>query len=246
MKYMGSKSRIKKDIVPILQKIIDDNNITYYIEPFVGGANVIDSIRCKNRIGADIHDKLIALLKYVQNNGELPESVSKELYDDVRDNKDTDKYEDWFIGAIGFLASYNGRYFDGGYAKTIISKTGVERNYYDEAKRNLEKQRKNLIGIKFGCCDYKEFGKVKKSLIYCDIPYKNTKQYSTSKNFKHDEFWKWARKMSKNNIVVISELNAPEDFECIWEQTVTRTQNNRDRQQSTEKLFIYRGDDIEK
>ena len=52
--------------------------------------------------------------------------------------------------------------------------------------------------------------------------------------------------MSKNNIVVISELNAPEDFECIWEQTVTRTQNNRDRQQSTEKLFIYRGDDIEK
>ena len=26
MKYMGSKSRIKKYIVPILQKIIDDNN----------------------------------------------------------------------------------------------------------------------------------------------------------------------------------------------------------------------------
>ena len=151
MRYMGSKSKIKKDIVPILQKIIDDNNITYYIEPFVGGANVIDSIRCKNRIGADIHDKLIALLKYVQNNGELPESVSKELYDDVRDNKDTNKYEDWFVGAIGVLSSYNGKYF-GGYAKTIISKTGVKRNYYDESKRNLEKQRKDLIGIKFDCC----------------------------------------------------------------------------------------------
>ena len=245
MKYMGSKSRIKKDIIPILQKIIDDNDITYYIEPFVGGANVIDSIRCKNRIGTDIHDKLIALLKYIQNNGELPESVSKELYDDVRDNKYTNKYEDWFVGAIGFLSSYNGKYF-GGYAKTIISKTGVKRNYYDESKRNLEKQRKDLIGIKFSCCDYKEFNKVKKSLIYCDIPYKNTTQYSTSKGFNHDEFWEWARKMSKNNIVVISELNAPEDFECIWEKTVIRTQNNRDRQQSIEKLFIYRGDDIEK
>ena len=138
MKYMGSKSRIKKYIVPILQKIIDDNDIKYYIEPFVGGANVIDSIKCKNRIGGDKHDKLIALLKYVQDDGKLPSEISKELYDDVRKNKDNDKYEDWFIGAVGFLASYNGRYFDGGYAKTIISKNGVVRNYYDEAKRNIE------------------------------------------------------------------------------------------------------------
>ena len=36
MKYMGSKSRIAKYIVPILQKCIDDNNITTYIEPFAG------------------------------------------------------------------------------------------------------------------------------------------------------------------------------------------------------------------
>ena len=84
MKYMGSKSRIKKEIVPILQKIIDDNNIKYYIEPFVGGANVIDVIKCENRIGGDKHDKLISLLKHVQNGGQLPSEVSKELYDDVR------------------------------------------------------------------------------------------------------------------------------------------------------------------
>lgn len=32
MKYMGSKSRIAKDIVPIIQKCIDDNNIETYIE----------------------------------------------------------------------------------------------------------------------------------------------------------------------------------------------------------------------
>ena len=41
---MGSKSRIAKDIVPIIQKYIDDNRIISYIEPFVGGANVIDKI----------------------------------------------------------------------------------------------------------------------------------------------------------------------------------------------------------
>lgn len=37
MKYMGSKSRIAKYIVPIIQKCIDDNGLEYYIEPFVGG-----------------------------------------------------------------------------------------------------------------------------------------------------------------------------------------------------------------
>lgn len=37
MKYMGSKSRIKKYILPILQEIIDKNNINTYVEPFCGG-----------------------------------------------------------------------------------------------------------------------------------------------------------------------------------------------------------------
>ena len=37
MKYVGSKNRIAKDIVPIIQSCIDKNNITEYYEPFVGG-----------------------------------------------------------------------------------------------------------------------------------------------------------------------------------------------------------------
>ena len=237
---MGSKSRIKKHVVSILQRLIDENEIKTYIEPFVGGANVIDSIVCENRIGGDLHDKLIALFEHVQNGGELPLEVSKQLYDDVRSNKDTGKYEDWFVGAVGFLASYNGRYFDGGYAKTIVSKTGATRNYYDEAKRNLEQQSPKLQDINFINCDYKSFSDVQGCLIYCDIPYKDTKQFSVSKNFNHDEFWDWVRDMSENNIVIVSELNAPDDFECIWEQPVTRTQDNRKRETSVEKLFVFK------
>jgi DNA adenine methylase len=235
MKYMGSKSRIKKYIVPIIQELIDKNEIKTYIEPFVGGANVIDSIVCENRIGGDLHDKLIALFEHVQSGGELPLEVPKQLYDDVRSNRNTCKYENWFVGAVGFLASYNGRYFDGGYAKTIVSKTGATRNYYDEAKRNLEQQSPKLQDINFINCDYKSFSDVQGCLIYCDIPYKDTKQFSVSKNFNHDEFWDWVRDMSENNIVIVSELNAPDDFECIWEQPVTRTQDNRKRETSVEK-----------
>ena len=59
MKYMGSKSRIAKDIVPIIQSYIDDNNCRLYIEPFVGGGNVIDKIRCEKKIGSDLNKYLI-------------------------------------------------------------------------------------------------------------------------------------------------------------------------------------------
>ena len=112
--------------------------------------------------------------------------------------------------------------------------------YYDEAKRNLEQQSPKLQDINFINCDYKSFSDVQGCLIYCDIPYKDTKQFSVSKNFNHDEFWDWVRDMSENNIVIVSELNAPDDFECIWEQPVTRTQDNRKREISVEKLFVFK------
>ena len=236
---MGSKSKIKKDILAILQKIIDDNNISTYIEPFVGGANIIDSIKCQNKIGGDKSETLIELLKYVRDGGELPSEVSKELYDQVRRNKKNDKYDKLFIGAIGYLASYNGRYFDGGYAKTISTKTGAIRNYYDEAKRNLENQSKYLQGIDFIYGEYTQFSNISNSLIYCDPPYKDTKQYNTSKNFNHDMFWEWCRTMSENNIVIISEEKAPKDFICIWEQNVKRTIDNNKRINKTERMFMY-------
>lgn len=54
MKYMGSKSRIAKDIVPIIQKYIDGNDITEYYEPFCGGCNVIDKIRCEHKYASDL------------------------------------------------------------------------------------------------------------------------------------------------------------------------------------------------
>ena len=237
---MGSKSRIKKYVVPYLQELINAHEIDTYIEPFVGGANVIDDIQCQNKIGGDLHSKLIALLEHVQNGGELPVEVPRELYNDVRANKDTDKYEDWFIGAVGFLASYNGRYFDGGYAKTTVEKNGRIRDYYDECKRNLQKQAPKLKDVSFINCDYKSFSDTKGALIYCDIPYKGTKQFSVGKDFDHDVFWQWVRDMSEHNVVVVSELQAPDDFECVWEQPVIRTQNAKKREIATEKMFVIK------
>lgn len=49
------------------------------------------------------------------------------------------------------------------------------------------------------------------------------------------------REWSKDNIVFISEENAPDDFEIVWQQEVTRTQDNRKRETAVEKLFKWRG-----
>ena len=244
MKYMGSKARIAKYIVPIIQQYIDENNITTYIEPFVGGANVIDKIKCMQKIGSDKNQYLIALLKRVRDEKPLYESIPKELYDKARtafNNGNTSEFEDWQIGNIGFLASYNGRWFDGGYAKSGYEKTknGQRfRDYYSEAKNNLLTQAPNLKGIQFNCQDYTE-SNPKGVLLYCDPPYQGTKQYANALSFDYGLFWNTMRNWSENNIVIISEEHAPDDFTCIWEQEVSRSIKANDKSKSVEKLFIY-------
>ena len=120
------------------------------------------------------------------------------------------------IGWIGFMGSFNGRFFDGGYS----GKTET-RNYIDEQIRNTEKQKDLLNGATFTSNDYDKIVYPEGSIIYCDIPYKGTKQYSTSKDFNHSKFWQWCRDMTaKGHTVFISEYNAPNDFKCIWSKEI--------------------------
>ena len=128
MVYMGSKSRVTKYIVPIIQQCINDNNLSVYIEPFAGGMNVVDKIKAPFRIASDKNRYLIALFQHLQYGGELLPEVSKELYSEVRANYKTKEYEDWYVGNIGFLASYNGRWFDGGYAKPGYERPNTDRD----------------------------------------------------------------------------------------------------------------------
>ena len=47
--------------------------------------------------------------------------------------------------------------------------------------------------------------------------------------------------MSKDNIVLISEYNMPNDFECIWEKEHKTSLDKNDNQKiRIEKLFIAR------
>ena len=145
---------------------------------------------------------------------------------------------DWELGNIGFLASYNGRFFDGGYAKPSWEKTRY-RDYYQESKNNILKQIDNLKDVEFQVNDYKSFTNIVGAVIYCDPPYENTKSYKNSTNFNHEEFWDFMRELSKDNIVFISELKAPDDFKPIWEKEVSRSIKVSGKSKAQEKLFVY-------
>lgn len=247
MKYMGSKSRIVKHIAPIIQRCIDDNDVKSYIEPFVGGANVIDHIVCSKKIGYDKNEYVIELFKHIQNGGELLGEVPRSLYNSVREDYrlNTGAYDKWMTANVGFLASYNGRWFDGGYAQPGYERTkngDRYRDYYQEAKRNIEAQSGNLLDVDFEVSDYKDldFSELFGAVIYCDPPYADTKNYINSKDFNYGKFWESVRQWSYQNYVLVSEQSAPDDFMCLWEASVSRSIKAKDKSSSTEKLFAYK------
>ena len=56
------------------------------------------------------------------------------------------------------------------------------------------------------------------------------------------DFWDYMRELSKDNIVFISEEQAPDDFITIFEKQQQRTgDRNKDNVKiSTEKLFVHK------
>lgn len=236
MKYMGSKARISKEVSKILNRYILDNNVSIYIEPFVGGANMIENIVCKNKYGLDINDYIICMWNALQKGYLPPDTITKEEYEDIKNNKD--KYPKELVAIAGFCATYNAKWF-GGYAGIVHTKIGTVRNYYDESIRNILNQVPKVNDVSFSCKDYREIRleKLNNVLIYCDPPYANTTKYKD--DFNHDDFWRWVRLASKNNFVFVSEYSAPDDFISIWEKPVVTTLDKNSRKIDIEKLFIY-------
>lgn len=236
IKYVGSKARVAKDISAIINEIILKENISVYIEPFVGGSNMIEHIKCKNKYGFDNNEYLIEFWKAIQNGWNPFDDVkmTKDFYLQVRDNKN--QFPKNIVALCGLCATYNAKWF-GGYAGIVHTKVGTDRNYYDEAVRNVLKQKNKIMDVLYECKIYENVS-AKNAFIYCDPPYEGTVKYK--ENFDHIKYWDWVREMSKNNIVLCSEYNAPDDFECIWKKELTTTLDKSSRSKSVEKLFRWR------
>jgi len=165
-------------------------------------------------------------------------NITKEMYSRARieyNNSTNIEFSDFEIGWIGWMGSFNGRFFDGGYSGRTLT-----RDYISEQIKNTESQIDNIKDVLFFNGSYDEIKYPDNSIIYCDPPYKGTKQYSTSRNFNHSKFWQWCRDMQRiGHDVFISEYEAPDDFTCVWSKQVTNAMNINKTYKPTEKLFKF-------
>ena len=231
MKYLGSKNRISKEILPLMIK--DRTNETW-VEPFVGGANMIDKVKGK-RIGADLNQYVISLLNKMSKPKYKAPEISEEKYNDIK--KYPNKYPKWIVGYAGTQLSFGATWF-GSYRRDKQGK----RNYCQEAQNNVNKQSKNIQNVDFIHSSYNDLEIPKNSIIYCDAPYDTKATKGKYKDdFNHSDFWQWCRdKVKEGHKVFVSEYNAPKDFKCIWEKEIPqRMNNNVQTKKSTEKLFTY-------
>jgi len=228
VKYMGSKNRIAKHILPIMLEY--RRWFPTWVEPFVGGGNMIDKVYGR-RIGADINPYLIDALRDIRDNvNDLPKDNTEFTEEDYNKLK-TWEYE--YKGFAGFGYSYSGKWM-GGWCR------GEGRDYVAEAYRNALKQSPNIQEVAFMVSSYDKLLIPKASLIYCDPPYKGATKYKD--NFDHDKFWEWCREMARiGHMVFISEYNAPDDFECLWEKEINSSlTKDTGSKKATEKLFALK------
>ena len=227
MKYMGSKNRIAKDILLIMLK---ERGGRAWVEPFVGGGNMIDKVD-GIRIGGDFNQYAIQALVSIRDNvDDLPKSNQDFTESQYNRLKHSDEYP--HKGYAGFAFSYGGKWL-GGWRRYGAGK----RDYIREAYVNAVRQSSRLQGVELINEGYDSLHIPNESLIYCDPPYESTTKYSNS--FNHELFWDWCRdKALDGHIVFVSEYSAPADFECVWEKEITSSlTKDTGNKRAIEKLF---------
>lgn len=227
MQYMGSKNKLAKRLLPI---ILEGNKDKPWVEPFVGGANMIDKVPNTTRIGADTNSYLIAMWQALQAGWIPPFSLTREAYKEIQTNKNAHPAE--LVAFVGFLCSFGGKWF-GGYAANSKGE-----NYAARGARCLLKQLPSIQSVDFVNCSYDTLVIPENSVIYCDPPYAGTTKYKDT--FDHDSFWSWVRGLSNEHSVWVSEYTAPDDFEAVLTIEHTTILNKNKHDIRIEKLYRLR------
>jgi len=192
-----------------------------------GGLGMIRHVK-GDRIANDSNQYMIALWQAIQSGWWPPSAVTRELYNEVKN--DPDEYDPALVGFIAVGCSFGGGYWNG-YAAPVSG-----RDYVNESFRACLKLAPLIQDVKFVCGDYTDLLIPENSIVYADPPYAGTKGYKDS-SFDSDKFWQWCREKSATNKVYISEYQAPEDFKCILSLEKPSTMDSYKTKNTIEKLF---------
>lgn len=256
MRYCGSKKRYAKYIIPYLIGAIKNENTTF-IDMCCGGCSIVSEMPHKKKIAVDNNEYLISLWNKLKQNvlngfpcDGIPFDITEEQYYSIKEcwlNKDG-RWPNYMIGYVANALSYGSSWFNG-FAKPNYNKSnkyGQPENHCHEAYNSLKKQLLNFKFIEntnFICSSFENFEIPSDSVLYIDPPYIGTKKYKD--DFPHEQFYEWCRKISKKNVkIFMSEYDAPDDFECIWQMEKKDglgTQKGKKQNIKVEKLFVYNG-----
>lgn len=109
-----------------------------------------------------------------------------------------------------------------------------------EKKEQLDNLKKEQVdNITFFNKDYRDVPIPNNSVIYCDIPYKNTGTYN-KETFDYESFYSWCEEKAQQGYkVYISEYAIPEDrFECVKEINSTNCFAQTKKTTVIEKIFV--------
>lgn len=183
-------------------------------------------------LASDIHPSLILMWQALQRGWKPPKKVSKAMYDRLKAQKGSSPEKAY----AGFGYSFGGNYFKG------------FKPSYGRPQTNLHSQvsavTSKMSSVKFHRMEYQDLSNLRGWIIYCDPPYANSYQnYKLEKKsagtFSSSAFWDWARYMSRNNLVFVSEYEAPRDFVSIYSRAIQATNRSGHNAKAVEHLFIY-------
>lgn len=230
--YQGGKQQIGKQLhqaMTDIETLMYPNKKLQYFEPFMGFCGVLKHFASeydRKCYATDLNPDIVAMWRAIQNGWKPDGRCSRQKWNRLKESKPTPERT-----LYGHCCSFGGQFFN-----YYLS----NRDYAKSASKSVQKIASCLDNVSIhNAASYSKFNP-KNRLVYCDPPYANNKQQNGYfQRFDHDKFWKTMRRWSKNNLVFVSEYEAPDDFICIWEKKrnvkCTKTDTHR-----TEKLFVHK------
>jgi|SRR6186997_1936676 len=223
---MGGKARIAKRLAEVMLSTTTDR--VGYLEPFVGGAWVLEQMapHFSAPAAGDVMLDVALLWQAVQQGWVPPTEISRERYDELRNAEPSAER-----AFAGFGCSFGGKWF-GGYAKNDPSHAA---DYAGAAHRSIIKKTPVAQRSFITHADYRSWAPGPGVVVYCDPPYSGAPAWDA------DQFWATARQWTADGATVfISEYSAPADARVVWSADVLQALNGaRSGTQGTvaEKLF---------
>ena len=263
--YVGSKKKISKKIVEIIKQNFGTDKTVYDV---FGGGGAITAELMINDINVVYNDldKTITDMfnRVLSQDREWIKTliVSRDEFIVIREkeNKTVDDELKLLVNSFGnnrirYLYNkdisnikYNIAYniiekenLFSGYKQTDTYRNSLLKPQQIEQLERLQ-QLESLQQTKTKNEDYKYFSNVTNSVLYLDPPYEKSEIFMYKSHIDYQEFYDWAYKMSKNNIVLLSSYEVSDDrFECVYEfKNARSTLSDGNYGKRTEKLFMVK------